>query len=312
VVQGLDWEWIFWINVPIGLIAVPLVLTRLTESRGPAARLDLPGLALATTSALGIVWALVRSGGAGWGSVEVLGTLVAGLALGGAFVAWERHAAEPMLPPALFRSRTFSASNVVLLCMSGALFTGVFFYAQLLEIGLGYGPLSTGLRLMPWTATLIAIAPWAGALTDRIGARPLMTGGLALQAAGTAWLALTVEPGVAYTALLAPLVLSGAGCSMVIPAAQAAVVGSVAPPQIGKAAGVSSTMRMLGGALGIALAVAVFSATGGYATPDEFIAGFGPATGTAAALALLGAVAGLTLPRRQVQTAAPEGMMARA
>ena len=157
------------------------------------------------------------------------------------------------------------ASNVALLCLSAALFTGVFFYAQLLQIGLGYGPLAAGLRLMPWTATLIAIAPWAGALTDRIGARPLMALGLALQAAGTAWLALAAEPGGATRALLAPLILSGIGCSLAIPAAQAAAVGAVAPAQIGKAAGVTSTMRILGGVLGIAVAVAVFSASA--ATP---------------------------------------------
>jgi MFS family permease len=288
------------------------VLTKLAESRGPKARLDLPGLALATVSTLGIVWGLVRADAAGWGSAEVLGALIAGVALLAAFVAWERRAAEPMLPPALFRSRTFSAGNVVLLCMSGALFMGVFFYAQLLQVGLGYGPLSTGLRLMPWTATLIAIAPWAGALADRIGARPLMAGGLALQALGTAWLALVVEPGVGYGALLAPLVVQGVGCSMVIPAAQAAVVGAVAPAQIGKAAGVSSTMRMLGGALGIAVAVAVFSATGSYATPETFLDGFAPAAAAGAALALVGAAAALALPRRRAHEELAAGMMARA
>src|SRR3954469_13211164 len=131
VVQGLDWEWIFWINVPIGLLAAPLVLARVPESRGPRARLDLPGLALATGGALGIVWGLVRSGAAGWGSLEVLATLAGGVVLLAAFAAWERRAATPMLPPALFRSRAFSAGNLALLCLSAALFTGVFFYAQL-------------------------------------------------------------------------------------------------------------------------------------------------------------------------------------
>jgi EmrB/QacA subfamily drug resistance transporter len=312
IVQGLDWEWIFWLNVPIGLLAIPFVLTKLTESRGPRARLDLPGLALATASALGIVWGLVRADTAGWGSAEVLGALIGGLVLLAGFVAWERRAPQPMLPPALFRSRAFSASNVVLLCLSAGLFTGVFFYAQLLQIGLGYGPLAAGLRLMPWTATLIAIAPWAGALTDRIGARPLMAGGLALQAAGTAWLALIADPGVSYSALLAPLILSGIGCSMAIPAAQACAMGAVKPAQVGKAAGVSSTMRMLGGALGIAVAVAVFSATGSYATPETFMAGFAPAAAAGAALALIGAIAALALPGRRAHAELAAGMMARA
>jgi EmrB/QacA subfamily drug resistance transporter len=141
VVEGLDWEWIFWLNVPIGAVAIPLVLTRMHESRGPDAGLDLPGLALVTAGVLGIVWGLVRGNPAGWASAEVLASLAAGAALVAAFVAWERRAADPMLPPALFRSRAFAASNVAMFFTFGSLFTAVFFYAQMLQTGLGYGPL---------------------------------------------------------------------------------------------------------------------------------------------------------------------------
>ena len=305
VVEGLDWEWIFWLNVPIGAIAIPLVLTRMRESRGPDADLDITGLALVTTGVLGIVWGLVRGNAAGWGSVEVLASLAAGALLVAAFVAWELRVREPMLPMALFRSRAFSASNAAMFFTFASLFSAVFFFAQFLQTGLGYGPLEAGLRLMPWTATFITVAPVAGALADRIGERPLMVLGLSLQAIGMAWLALIAEPALAYTRMLAPLIVAGVGVSMAIPAAQNSAVGSVATEAIGKAAGTNSMMRELGGVFGIAVVVAVFAATGSYASAATFVDGFGPAVGVGAALALAGAAAGLALPgRRRVPDAA--------
>jgi EmrB/QacA subfamily drug resistance transporter len=302
VVEGLDWEWIFWLNVPIGLLAIPFVLTRMDESRGADTGLDLPGLALVTAGALGIVWGLVRGNPAGWGSPEVLATLLSGAALVAAFVAWELRARAPMLPMQLFRSRAFAASNVAMFFTFASLFTAVFFYAQFLQTGLGYGPLDAGLRLMPWTATFITVAPVAGALADRIGERPLMVLGLSLQAAGMGWLALIAEPGLAYASMLAPLIVAGVGISMAIPAAQNSAVGSVAPEAIGKAAGANSMMRELGGVFGIAVAVAVFAGAGSYASPATFTDGFAPAVGLGAALALAGAAAGLALPIRRTRT----------
>jgi EmrB/QacA subfamily drug resistance transporter len=299
VVGGLNWEWIFWLNVPIGLIAIPLVLARMQESRGPAGGLDIPGLALATTAALGIVWGLVRGNAAGWGSLEVVATIAAGALLAAAFVAWELRAREPMLPLELFRSRAFSASNAAMFFTFASLFSAVFFFAQFLQTGLGYSPLETGLRLMPWTATFITVAPVAGALADRIGERPLMVCGLSLQAVGMGWLALIAEPGLAYTSMLAPLIIAGVGVSMAIPATQNSAVGSVAADAIGKAAGINSMMRELGGVFGIAIAVAVFAGAGSYASAAAFADGFGPAIGVGAALALAGAVAGLALPGRR-------------
>jgi EmrB/QacA subfamily drug resistance transporter len=299
VVEGVSWEWIFWINVPIGLVAIPLVLTRMRESHGPDTGLDMPGLALVTGGALGLVWGLVRGNQAGWGSPEVVGGLAAGALLMAAFVAWELRAREPMLPMRLFRSRAFSAGNTAIFLTFASLFGAVFFYAQLLQTGLGYGPLDAGLRLMPWTATFMTVAPIAGALADRIGERPLMVGGLSLQALGMAWLALIVEPGMAYAQLLAPFVVAGVGVSMAIPAAQNSVVGSVAMEAIGKAAGANSMMRELGGVFGIAVAVAVFAGAGSYASPLAFTDGLRPAILVAAALALAGAIAGLALPGRR-------------
>jgi EmrB/QacA subfamily drug resistance transporter len=304
VVEGLDWEWIFWINVPIGLLAMPLVLTRMRESRGPDGNLDIRGLALVTLGALGVVWGLVRGNVAGWASAEVLATLAAGAALLAAFAAWELRAREPMLPMRFFRSRAFSAGNAAIFFTFASLFGAVFFYSQLLQTALGYGPLGAGLRLMPWTATFMTVAPIAGALADRIGERPLMVGGLVLQAVGMAWLALIVKPGLAYSDMLAPFIVAGVGVSMAIPSAQNSVVGSVAEDAIGKAAGANSMMRELGGVFGIALVVAVFAGAGGYGSALAFTDGFAPAIGVAAGLSAAGALAGLALPGRRRTTAA--------
>ena len=250
------------------------------------------------------MWGLVRANQAGWGSPEVVGSLAAGALLVAAFIAWELRASEPMLPMRLFRSRAFSAGNAAIFFTFASLFGAVFFYAQLLQIGLGYGPLETGLRLLPWTATFITVAPIAGALADRIGERPLMVGGLSLQAAGMAWVALIAEPGLAYSQLLAPFIVAGVGISMAIPAAQNSVVGSAETGALGKVAGANSMMRELGGVFGVAVVVAVFAATGGYASAAAFTDGFGPAIGVAAGLALAGAIAGLALPGRRRDTAA--------
>ena len=304
VVEGIDWQWIFWVNVPIGLAAVPLVLAKMPESFGPDTGLDLRGLALVTLAGLATVWGLVRGNEVGWGSAEVITSLAAGAALTVAFVAWERRAREPMLPLALFRSRPFAAGNTAIFLTFASLFGAVFFFAQLLQTGLGYGPLDTGLRLLPWTATFITIAPVAGALADRIGERPLMVAGLSLQGLGMAWVALIADPSMSYAQLLAPFVVAGVGVSMAIPAAQNSVVASVPDAALGKAAGANSMMRELGGVFGIAIAVAVFAAAGSYASPQAFVDGFAPATAVGAAFALIGAVVGLALPGRRRAPAA--------
>jgi len=299
VVEGIAWEWIFWINVPIGLLAIPLVLTRMNESFGSDRGLDIRGLALVTGGAFAIVWGLVRGNAAGWGSLEVAGSLALGVLLAAAFVAWQLRAGEPMLPMRFFRSRAFSAGNAAMFFTFASLFTGVFFFAQLLQTVLGYGPLDAGLRLIPWTATFITVAPFAGALVDRFGERPFMVGGLLLQAVGMGWIALIAGPNLAYSQLIVPLIVAGVGVSMAIPSGQNSVVGSVAEEAIGKAAGTNSMMRELGGVFGIAVTVAVFAGAGSYVSAEAFTDGFAPAIGVGGALALAGAVAGLALPGRR-------------
>jgi EmrB/QacA subfamily drug resistance transporter len=315
VVNGLDWTWIFWLNVPIGLLAAPLVLARVKESFGPNTALDFPGLGLVTAGALGIVWGLVRGNSAGWGSAEVVATLAAGVLLVIAFIAWERRAAEPMIPMSFFRSRAFSAGNLAIFAVFGSLFAEVYFFSQLLQNAMGYDALGAGLRLMPWTGTFLLVGPIAGALTDRIGERPLMVTGLLIQAAGTIWIALIASPGMSYSELVVPMVIAGVGISMAIPSAQNSVLGSVAEEAVGKAAGTNSVMRELGGVFGIAVAVAVFAGAGSYASPQAFTDGFAPAIGVAAALALVGAVAGSFLPGHnqdvELVTAAPVAEPAR-
>jgi MFS family permease len=296
VVDGLAWEWIFWINVPIGLLAVPPVLRRMRESRGAPSPLDLPGLGLVSVGAFALVWGLVRADAAGWGSPEVLGALILGAVLSGAFVWWERRAPAPMIPLDMFRSRTFAAGNAAIFCTFAALFAGVFFFAQLLQVTLGYGPLEAGLRLVPWTATFLTIAPAAGALSDRIGERPLIVGGLLLQVAGYVWIALIAGAGLTYGALVLPLVLAGVGVSMAIPAAQSTAVATMAPERLGKAAGTNSMVRQLGGVFGVAVTAAVFAGAGGSAV---FTDGFAPAIAVAAGFSFAGALAGLWLPVRR-------------
>jgi len=302
ITQGIAWQWIFWINVPIGLLTIPVVLRRIDESYGPRSAPDVPGLALVTGAALGLVWALVRGNSAGWGSVEVIAAVVVGALLGVAFVRWERRAPEPMLPMGLFASRRFASSNTAIFFLAAALYGAVFFMAQFLQTVQHNGPLDAGIRLLPWTATLFVVAPITGARISRVGERPFAVAGLLLQAAGMGWIALIAGPDVAYWRLVAPLVIAGCGVSMAMPALQNAVVSSVAPTSIGKASGAFNMMRQLGGVFGIAIVVAVFSASGGYGTPQMFSDGFTVALAVGAALSLLGVVAALGLPGRSAVT----------
>jgi len=298
VINGLSWHWIFWLNVPIGAVAAPLALLKMNESYGAGTAVDRLGLALISGGSFAIVWSLVRGNDAGWSSPEIVSTLLAGALLTATFAFWQTRAHAPMLPPELFRSRSFNAGNAAIFLTFASLFTGVFFFSQLLQIVLGQDALGAGLRLLPWTVTFLTIAPAAGALADRIGERWLLSAGLTLQAAGLLWLARIADPAMTYGTLIGPFIAAGVGISMAIPCAQNAVVGHVCDRDIGKAAGVNSMMRELGGVFGIAVTVAVFSRTGTDANPGLFIDGFRPAVATAAGFALLGALCGLAAPGR--------------
>jgi EmrB/QacA subfamily drug resistance transporter len=309
VVSGIDWHWIFWVNVPIGIALIPAARSKLSESFGPQPHLDLRGLVLALTGALCVTWGLVRADAAGWSSVEVVATLTAGVALIAAFVAWQRRAEHPMIPPALFKARGFAAANGVSFFMYAGLFGALFLMSQLLQTGLGYSPFEAGLRLLPWTVPPMIIAPLAGALADRFGNRPFMTLGLGLQAAGYAWIASMVATRMGYLELGMAFTVAGIGTSFCFPTVANAVMGSVPATQAGAASGANSAMRELGGVFGVAVLASVFASHGGYATPHAFVAGFTPAIWVAVGLSGLGLVAAaFTGARHRAQTGAEQAL----
>jgi EmrB/QacA subfamily drug resistance transporter len=299
VTQHLAWQWIFWLNVPIALIAIPLVLGRIGEARGPGGTLDLPGLALAAGSALGVTWALVRGNAAGWSSAEILSTLIGGILLGGLFIVRELRTRAPMLPLRLFRSPAFSAGNAAVFFVNASLTSAIFFTAQFQQVALGHGPVQAGLRLLPWGIAPFLIAPRAGALTDRIGERAPVIAGTLLLGIGMGSIALISKPGIGYATTALAMTIGGIGFSLALPAVTRSVVSRVAPQDIGRASGTFSTLRQLGGAFGVALTGAVFATAGGYGTASVFSDGYVAAMGVSAALALAGTVAGFVLPRRR-------------
>jgi EmrB/QacA subfamily drug resistance transporter len=305
VVEGASWQWIFWLNVPIGVALLPVAWFRLTESRGPATRLDLPGLVLASLGLLGIVFGVVRGNDHGWTSLTVLPPMLAGGLLVAAFIAWEMRAPEPMLPLQLFRSRGFTMTNAASLLMFFGMFGSIFLLAQFLQVVQHYSPLQAGLRTLPWTAMPVVVTPIAGALSDRIGGRPLLVAGLALQAIGLGWLAAITTPTVPYLALVPAFIVSGIGMSLFFAPVANVVLGSVRRDQEGIASGANNAIRELGGVFGIAVLGAVFSARGSYATGASFVAGLSPAVWVGGAAVLAAAGAALALPR--LRKTAPAG-----
>ncbi|MGW4242273.1 DHA2 family efflux MFS transporter permease subunit [Nocardia sp. NPDC004722] len=305
VVQGLTWEWIFWLNVPIGLALIPLVRRFAAESTGPARDVDLVGVVLSGLGVLGLILGLVRGNTSGWSSAEVLGALLGGVALLAAFVGWESRARQPMIPLRLFTHRGFSAANLAGVLMTAALFGTAFFFAQYLQAGLHNSPLGSGLRLLPWTATLFVIAPLAGSSMARVGERRLVVSGLLLAAVGFGWIALAAGTGAGYPALVVPMLLAGVGISAAMPAVQNAAISSVEPEAIGTASGIYNAARQFGGSLGIAVTSAVFTATGGYGSTLAVQHGFRAAILASAASAGLGALVGLGVTVRQRSSAIP-------
>ena len=306
ICQTLGWRWVFWINLPIGMVAIALTFARLRESFGPRAALDIPGLTTVAGAALAIMWGLLRGNISGWTSGEVLGAFVAGVLFAAMFVIREWRAQAPMVPMRLFRAPAFSAGVAASFLFYAAMYGVLFLLPQFLQTVLGFGPLDAGLRLLPWTATLFVTAPVAGALVNRFGERSLVATGLLMQTIGLGWIATIAAPGIGYSALVAPLVLAGTGVSMAMPAAQNAILSSVAMTEMGKASGIFNMARFLGGMFGIAVMVAAFSASGAAHSVAGFGRGFTSAITVAAALSLLGAFAGLALPARHRLASAPK------
>jgi EmrB/QacA subfamily drug resistance transporter len=297
VVEGISWQWIFWLNVPIGLALIPLAALRLRESHGPNKALDLPGLALASLGLLGIVWGLVRGNQVGWASPEIVGTLAGGALVLALFVLWELRAPAPMLPLRFFRNRTFTAANVASLLMFFGMFGSIFLLAQFFQTVQGYSPLQAGLRILPWTMMPIFVAPIAGALSDRIGGRPLMALGLALQATGLAWIATVGSPTAAYSVFVVPFILSGVGMALYFAPVANVVLSSVRPEEEGQASGANNATRELGGVFGVAVLASVFAHYGGYGSGQSFVDGLTPAIYVGAGVVAAGALAALGIKR---------------
>ncbi len=299
VVQGLSWQWIFWINVPIGLVLLPLAIVWLKQTTGPRVSLDLPGLGLASAGLSGIVLGLVRGSEHGWTSFGVVGWLIGGSGLLIAFVVRELTAPAPMVPMRFFRDWPFSGANLTSLLLFFGLFGSVFLLAQFFQIVQGYTPLQAGLRILPWTAAPILVAPIAGIMSDRIGSRPLLVSGMALMSAGLAWLAAITTPTVGYVDMVTPFVLAGVGMSLMFAPISNVVLSSVTREEEGKASGVNNTIREVGGVFGVAVLATVFAAKGSYLSPQAFVDGLTAAVWVGAAVVGLGALAALTVPGRR-------------
>jgi EmrB/QacA subfamily drug resistance transporter len=298
VTQGLSWHWIFWVNVPVGIGAAVGSRLGLADSRGPRSRLDVPALALVTAGVGMLIWGVVRGGQSGWGGALTVAALTVGVLLVLAFVLWEARAPEPMIPLGLFRSGTFAAAVTTQFLMAGAIYAAAFLTSQFFQFALGDSPLGTGFRFLPWTATPLLVAPLAGALSDRVGARTLAVPGLLMQATGLGWIVSLAGSSAGYGSYVLPFIIAGVGISMALPSVPAAGINAVPPEMLGKAAGVLNTLQQFGAVVGIATVTAVFNAKGSLADPTAVTDGYRPALAVAAGLSVSGAVAALGIRRR--------------
>ncbi len=298
IAEGLAWQWIFWVNVPIGLIAMPLAYFRLEETYGPSSRLDLPGLGLVSAGLLAIVWGLVKGNELGWTDPQIVGSLGIGMLLFIGFVAWEARTREPMLPLRLFRSRAFTSANVVSMLMTFGMFGSIFLLAQFFQVVQGYSPLQAGLRTLPWTFMPVVVAPLAGFISTRTGTRPLLVLGMALQALALGWLAVLVTPTVEYLTLVPAFIVAGTGMGLFFAPIANVVLSAVRPEEEGKASGANNAIRELGGVFGVAVLAAVFTANGSYGSPTAYVEGLIPAMQLGAVIVAFGAIAAMALPGR--------------
>ena len=299
VTEGLDWHWIFWVNVPLGIAAVVGVLRVLPESYGPRTRLDPIGMVTASGAMGALVWGVLRAPDAGWRSTEVVVALAVGVVLLIGFVAWQAVAPAPMVPLSLFASRVFSAAALTQFLMAASIFATAYVTSQYFQIARGNSPLGTGLRFLPWTMTPLLIAPIAGKLVDRIGARALAAPGLVLQALGFLWILHEAHNHAPYAQFVVPFVLAGVGISMALPAPSAAGLNAAPPALLGRSAGVLNTLQQLGQAAGVAVVTVVFDAHGSLDSPAQTLSGYEPALVTAATISLLGALAALGISHQR-------------
>jgi EmrB/QacA subfamily drug resistance transporter len=308
VTEGLDWHWVFWINVPLGLAAALALPRLLPESYGPRSRLDLVGMVTASGAMGALVWGILRGPIAGWSSTEVLVALAVGVVLLATFLVWETRTAQPMLPLSLFRSSVFSASCSTAFLMTASIFSTAYMTSQFFQVSLGDSPLETGVRFLPWTMTPLLVAPAAGKLIDKVGARALATPGLLLQAVGFVWLRHEAVNQAGYASYILPFIVAGVGISMALPAPSSAGLNAAPPAMLGRASGVLNTLQQVGAAFGVAVVTAVFDAHGSLTTPSSTLDGYEWVLITTAAISTVGGLTALGLSRRPRRPAeqAPE------
>ncbi len=296
VIQLGTWHWIFWINVPVGLILIPVAASRLSESYGPTRSLDLRGLAFASAGLFGLVFGLIRSQTIGWGASEVVLSLGLGVLLIGAFIVNERRAEHPMLPLEFFARRSFAVTNVVSLSMYFGMFGSIFFLSQFLQNVLGNTPLQAGIKLLVWTGATMLVSPAAGFFSERYGSRWFMVTGLVLQAIALGWLASIATVEQSYATMVVPFVMGGAGMALVFAPSANAILSSVRVDQAGQASGAANAIRELGGVLGIAVLSTVFTSHGSYLSGQDYVNGLVPAMWVGTAVLGAGALAAAALP----------------
>jgi len=306
VINGWNWQGIFWINVPVGIIAIPIILAVLPNAFGAKVRADIVGVLLAGLGVLGLVFGIVRGNPAGWDSAEVVGSLIAGAVLLAAFIVWELRHDAPLLPLRLFRDRSFSIANLVGFGFSFGMFGAVFILIQFLQIVQGHTAIEAAVLTTPWTMAPMVVAPLAGIFAGRIGTRTLIVAGLLFQAAGLSWLAISMSATVPYTTMLPAFISAGIGMGLVFAPSSTAVLANMRPEDSAKASGTNSTVREIGVALGIAVLTAVFTGAGGQLTPTGYVDAAVPAVFVGAVVVLATAVVALFLPAgRQSHGAQP-------
>jgi EmrB/QacA subfamily drug resistance transporter len=258
ITSGIGWKWIFFVNVPIGAVAVFVTLTQVADSRDPnATGVDWAGLVTFSASLFLLVFALVQGNEKGWGSTEIVALLIAAVVLLVAFVAFEILQSRPMLDLALFRRPAFAGASIVAFAISASFFAMFLYLTLYIQDVLGFSPLQAGLRFLPVTLLSFAVAPIAGKLTVRVPVRLLLGSGLVL--AGVGLLAMTtVSAGSGWTTLIPGFLLGGAGIGMINPPLASTAIGVVPQERSGMASGINSTFRQVGIATGIAGLGAVF------------------------------------------------------
>jgi EmrB/QacA subfamily drug resistance transporter len=310
IAQSIDWHWIFWINVPIGVTALLLGIRLLPESYGAPERLDFVGVGLLTAGVVALVWALSRANNVGWSSTEVVGTLVAGAVMLVAFVRWENAVREPMVPLRLFAVRDFAIGNLTTFLMTGAVFAAAFLITQEFQFARHFSPVGAGARLLPFFATPMLVSPLAGALSDRIGRRPIIVVGLSMLAAGLVWVAWRGSLHTSWIELVIALLIAGIGLSMALPTVPTAVLSAVAPHEMGKASGINYMAQRFGAVFAVAIGTAVFDTYGHLGSPETVTQGFKPALWACSVFAALGALAATAMSARPKPAAEVEAMKA--